>query len=1059
MQNIKKLRLWTVTLLLVFPLFLPTGTANDVPFANEPFDVNNIPEPVPPPKAVRYFFDLDPFYQQWISVAGFPILASSEVSPYALKEAAYVIWQMIGHRRDLLNAMASNKIRLPVIGYKEIVCHIPEHKERINPDFCFFPEVRARASFCPGCLTVTANEENLLHYFTGPPGAYSVLVHEVAHALHEAGLNTIVPAFDSRLRASYNSAMQKGLWAETYAASNYSEYWAESVGSWFNTPSSVNPIHTRDALKTYDPALATLLTEVFGNSDWRWTPSTTRTHLAHLQGFNPQNSPIFERDPESVRIYEALFNPAINELDEWVNLRPYDPAVIPILNASRTRGERSHILLLNHSGAELLVYFVNPDGTEHLANRFPPYPWLVTEFTVEVGGLLLVKDARGSPLALFQAEEKVGRAFVGPAMNLITPGLSKVSGDNQSGLSGASIANPLVIEVRDQDLSPLEGVSVTFTVTAGNGTLSPTRTTTDENGRAHSTLTLGENEGINTVSVTGIAQRVTFTAMAVAAVSIPDTNLRAVIETTIGVVSGTPILPSEIDTVTRLDAPNANISDLTGLQRATNLTSLNLGAKWVEGQGWINSNSVSDLSPLAELTHLTELLLHYNNITDISPVVGLTNLTFLWLEGNNITDISPVADLTHLTRLDFGRNSISDISAIAGLTNVTSLWLWGNKISDITAVAGLTNLRQIGLWNNKISDLSPLVANTGLGNGDEIYVRGNPLSYQSIHTHILALKSRGVKVEFDNRAHPALLKISGDNQTGASFVSLSQPFVVEAQDANGFAFAGVSVTFTVTAGGGTLSTQNAITDANGRAQTTLRLGPNLGANTVQVSATGIESWATFYAIADMEAPPTTADVNNDGSVDVLDLILIASELGKSGVNLVADVNGDEVVDILDLILVAGMFDGAAAAPSAQPKVPETLTVVEVQDWLTDARGLEAKDPIMKRGFAVLEQLLISLTPKETKLLANYPNPFNPETWIPYRLAEDAFVTLTIYDTVGQVVRTLDVGHQIASAYESRSKTIYWDGRNEVGEPVASGIYFYTLTAGDFSATRKMLILK
>ena len=108
---------------------------------------------------------------------------------------------------------------------------------------------------------------------------------------------------------------------------------------------------------------------------------------------------------------------------------------------------------------------------------------------------------------------------------------------------------------------------------------------------------------------------------------------------------------------------------------------------------------------------------------------------------------------------------------------------------------------------------------------------------------------------------------------------------------------------------------------------------------------------------------------------------------------------------------------------------------------------------------MLEQLLVSLTPRETELLANYPNPFNPETWIPYRLAEDAFVTLTIYDSSGQVVRTLDVGHRIASTYEDRSKAIYWDGRNRLGEPVASGVYFYTLTAGDYSATRRMMILK
>ena len=101
----KKLWLGAVTLLLVFPLFLPMGTASDVPFADVPFDVNNIPEPVPPPKEVRDFFDLSPFYQQWINVEGFPVLASAIVSPYAMREAAWQIKQMIGHRSDILKVL------------------------------------------------------------------------------------------------------------------------------------------------------------------------------------------------------------------------------------------------------------------------------------------------------------------------------------------------------------------------------------------------------------------------------------------------------------------------------------------------------------------------------------------------------------------------------------------------------------------------------------------------------------------------------------------------------------------------------------------------------------------------------------------------------------------------------------------------------------------------------------------------------------------------------------------------------------------------------------------
>ena len=103
--------------------------------------------------------------------------------------------------------------------------------------------------------------------------------------------------------------------------------------------------------------------------------------------------------------------------------------------------------------------------------------------------------------------------------------------------------------------------------------------------------------------------------------------------------------------------------------------------------------------------------------------------------------------------------------------------------------------------------------------------------------------------------------------------------------------------------------------------------------------------------------------------------------------------------------------------------------------------------------------IVELPPHATVLLANYPNPFNPETWIPYQLAKPADVTLHIYAANGALVRTLALGHQPAGIYQSRSRAAYWDGKNELGEKVASGIYFYTLSAGDFTATRKMLIRK
>ena len=134
------------------------------------------------------------------------------------------------------------------------------------------------------------------------------------------------------------------------------------------------------------------------------------------------------------------------------------------------------------------------------------------------------------------------------------------------------------------------------------------------------------------------------------------------------------------------------------------------------------------------------------------------------------------------------------------------------------------------------------------------------------------------------------------------------------------------------------------------------------------------------------------------------------------------------------------------------------------EWIRLAKQLDTHDPKTRKGLAVLEQLLAALTlaeglPKETALLLNYPNPFNPETWIPYQLAKPAKVSISIHSVDGKLIRTLELGELSAGIYKHKSRAAYWDGRNGIGEPVASGIYFYTLTAGDFTASRKMLIRK
>lgn len=275
-----------------------------------------------------------------------------------------------------------------------------------------------------------------------------------------------------------------------------------------------------------------------------------------------------------------------------------------------------------------------------------------------------------------------------------------------------------------------------------------------------------------------LSTRLTATAQTV---EIPDPSLRDYIEGVLNKAAGDPITVTEMATLTFLDPWGEDISDLTGLDHAINLTHLNL-----------NRNSISDISPVAGLTNLTLLHLGGSSISDISPVEGLTDLTDLMLFENSISDISPVAGLTNLTKLHLGDNLISDISAVEGLTNLIELYLqdnsisdisvlmsltnleWlrlsdnsisdisavtgltnlmgfyidGNSISDISAVTNLTNLKSLDLSYNLIFDLSPLVANTGLGPKSGIRVGGNPLNAPSIHIHIPTLQERGVRVRF-----------------------------------------------------------------------------------------------------------------------------------------------------------------------------------------------------------------------------------------------------------------------------------------------------------------------
>ena len=1139
---------FTLLLLICFSIpLIATGGVSAVPFVDIPFDVNNIPEPVPPPKEVRDFFQLDPFYQQWIDVEGLPVVASAKVNPYALKEAAWLIWQMIGHRSDVLQAIAQNGGRVIITGYTEMFTDIPEYSHR-RP--AFYWDRRRRG----------LGEENLLGY----PGDTTLtgyqLIHQFAHTVHLIGLKIVDPTFDNRLNIAYEAAMAQRLWQGTYSATNREEYWAQGV-SWYllnENRRQDNTINTRTELKSYDPALAALITEIYGDSGWQYTSLTARAHLPHLQGFNPQDSPAFEWPEDVEKAYAQLMDPHSSGGDEWINLGLYHPNQLSQLNSSRARGKRTEVLFVNPTEVDVLVYQVHPDGMETFRKRISAKRRHAEFFSTHAGNIFFVKDFNGKALALFRAAEQTGRVLIDTAPTFVMPGLSKISGDNQTSVSGSALANAFIIEVRDDNLSVLEGIPVTFTVTAGDGTLSVTRTMTDENGRAQSTLTLGANLGTNTVSVSaaGIEGTVTFNAVVEAAVDIPDSNFRAAVESALGKASGASITAGDMVTLTNLEARNVNISNLTGLEYATKLTKLSLGG-----------NSISDISPLSDLTQLTRLSLWANSISNISPVAALTNLTDLNLSGNAISSIAAVAGLTQLTWLHIQSNSISDITPLADLTNLMALRLDRNSISDIAALSGLTQLTELRLDRNNITDLSPLVANTGLGEGDRVDVSENPLNSASINVHILALQSRGVEVRFEN-LKPTTLEYLLSIPAGTSLIHV--PLQVTAVDgvakpidsisdlydalggANVVNFlitydsqAGQWLTYFGPTDSGTLSDSVVINDTGIIAGLTTAVSVQLSGKSLRRAGHSIISLSPGLNLVGL--PLRDLRINRVSDLFTLDgiggnvpVIILTDNgefgsvgqagdpfdipiIGGQGFILTAQqpatvlISGEAWSNVSDgaaaplvtrkgivgdttavLVLRGAVIDertglpqtslrvsvknlstGRAVATITDDRADYRLTAVDIETGRAAAIGdtleisAQSPDPFIgvkplrytvtaedvRHSLIQLPELVAYEIPTETQLLANYPNPFNPETWIPYRLAEDALVTLTIYGSTGQVVRTINVGHQIAAVYERRSKAIYWDGRNEFGEQVASGVFFYHLSAGDFSATRKMLVLK
>jgi len=253
---------------------------------------------VPPvPAEVRETFQLSSFYQKHVDLAGLPIVGSGQVSDWALLEAAWIVRHMLPEREDLLRAMAANNVRLAVMAWNEFTTDVPEHSDLKTKVYW---DRRARGLGATRARpAVSCAEENLLGYPGDPYATENILIHEFAHAIHLMGLSQTDPSFDGRLKAAYQNAMNRGLWKGTYAGSNASEYWAEGVQDWFDDNRQNDGLHnhvnTRAELKEYDPGLAALCAEVFGDRDWRYRKPAERdaADRLHLAGFDLAKAPRF----------------------------------------------------------------------------------------------------------------------------------------------------------------------------------------------------------------------------------------------------------------------------------------------------------------------------------------------------------------------------------------------------------------------------------------------------------------------------------------------------------------------------------------------------------------------------------------------------------------------------------------------------------------------------------------------------------------------------------------------------------------------------------------------
>ena len=567
-----------------------------------------------------------------------------------------------------------------------------------------------------------------------------------------------------------------------------------------------------------------------------------------------------------------------------------------------------------------------------------------------------------------------------------------VSGRNQNGTPGSRLAKPFVVEVQNANAEPIVGIPVTFTVTAGGGSVSAATATTDANGQAQTYLTLGHKYGVNIVKagVSGVFRKATFRATSEAQVLI-DTAMHP------------PMYWINTSTHTLYRLVGGKVENL--VPSAQSVTSLAVDT--TNGLLYFGVKTDANRSEIrrSELTGENIQTLKSGLLSvPVSIALDSAGGMLYWTGADGKIKRTAAAGNTQVT------------SVLKGLDNPMSLAVSNGYLYWAEARG---RIRRVNLATDQ---KVPMDIATGLG---------KPVSISVTKGEVYWIEHFGGR-----RGKLQRTNLSGTNIEELRRFTWDVPSGIAVDDSDNKIYWTRSM--------GTIQRANLagrfVTDV---VTGLMRPGVIILGGTLPVDTPVVER--TTPRTETTTQPHAPYDVNRDGRVDNADAELVAYALGTD--NLDYDVNSDGDVNFDDLLLVFNNRDAdAAGAPSVMSSRRTAVQVDRIQAQIEMLLASGDRSLVAQQVLMYLQHLLASARPAETILLANYPNPFNPETWIPYHLATSTDVKINIYNAQGVLVRVLTLGHQSAGYYTRRSRAAYWDGKNALGERVASGIYFYQLEA-------------